>query len=179
MKKRHMDFVLSEDEYDKTVFRFYPKASHMHGFDENPPASLDDVYKVYYSWGVIQYSKLDDGSWDSGNRIFFMDWDECSALEYLGHVIRRVLRYKKRVIQIRSMGQPGSEWTITFRPEWVWDDENLELRLDTSRGTLIFEVFDNFTNLGYRFRLDTDRATKFTEYLDNVNQHMLENGEPI
>jgi len=40
-------------------------------------------------------------------------------------------------------------------------------------------VFSNFTNKGYRFYLEAGRAEQFADFLDEVNNHMLENGEPI
>ena len=178
MKQKHLDFVLRDDDYRKIVFRFYPRSSHMHSFDENPPKSLDNVYKVYYSWGILQYWKDDNGAYEPAERLFYMYCDECSALEYLEYVIRKILRYKKRRTQALSFGQPGSMWTITYHPHIVWDDDD-NRKIDATNGVLVFEVFDNWTNQGYRFDLEVNEALAFCDYLHKVNQHMFENGEPI
>ena len=177
VKKRHLDFVIREDDYRKIVFRFYPKLSHMHSFDENPPKSLNEVYKVYYAWCILQYWKTDDG-WRGGERVFYMFCDECSALEYLEEVIRHMIRYKRRKMQALSFGQPGSMWIIRFHPHDVWD-ENDKRKIDPTNGVFMFEVFDNWTHIGYQFDMELSEALSFCDYLHGVNQHMLENGEAI
>ena len=179
MKKAMLDFVLRDDSSRKIVFRFYPKASHMHSFDDKPPMSLQDVYKVYYSWGIVQAWKHENGSRTGYQRIFYMSCDECSVLEYLEYAIRNIIRYKKRRTSLLSLGQPGSMWTIMYYPHRVQDEDTGEWHIDPTNGVLAFEVFDNWTNLGYKFDLELSEALDFCDYLHDVNQHMLENGEPI
>lgn len=48
--KRKIDFILRNDEgFYKDIFRFYPRSTFVHSFNDNPPKNWDEVYKVYYS----------------------------------------------------------------------------------------------------------------------------------
>lgn len=173
-KARHLDFELKRDEDSILKFRFYPKSSHMHGFDEEPPKTFDDVYKVYYTWGIFRSQNLacpdEPDEWTAFQRMFHIAYDECSALETLEYGIRHVIRYKKGRLDHWSWGEPGSDWIISYRKE----DKQ-----DRTKDRVFFEVFDNSTDAGFRFVLSVDKALAFADYLHTVNQHMLENGEPI
>lgn len=171
-KERRLDFVLANNtlryEEGDIVFRFYPKSSHMHGFEEDkPPASLSEVYKVYYSWAIIHKFKN-----APAEILFCIHCDECSALTDLSESIRYVLDRKTRAC-LMSPGQEGSIWELEFdkglkRPKWAYRPDKIQ-----------FSVWSNLTSKGYRFWLTVDKAKAFAEYLDRVNQHMLENAEPI
>lgn len=39
-----MDFILNKNKYSCIKFRFYPRLSHMHSFDDEPPKDLEGVY---------------------------------------------------------------------------------------------------------------------------------------
>ena len=52
-KKRNIDFVLYEDEDKILTFRFYPRQSSCHSFDDKLPIKWEEVYKVYYSYSVF------------------------------------------------------------------------------------------------------------------------------
>ena len=45
--------------------------------------------------------------------------------------------------------------------------------------TMVKRRVAHMTVKGYRFYLETERAEQFADFLDEVNNHMLENGEPI
>jgi len=171
-KERRMDFVIGHDIWDDEdndiVFRFYPKSSHMHGFEEDkPPKSFNAVYKVYYSWAIIHKYQSEP------TRVLFrIGCDECSALTDLSESIRYVLAHNSRSC-LYSPGQEGSIWEIEFqrgrrRPKWDYSPDMIQ-----------FSVFSNWMNKDYRFRLTDERAKKFADFLDRVNQHMLENAEGI
>ena len=49
-----MDFILNKNKYSCIKFRLYPRLSHMHSFDDEPPKDLEGVYKVYYSWCILE-----------------------------------------------------------------------------------------------------------------------------
>ena len=171
-----MDFVLKQTEkhneyfnYTKDiVFRFYPKSSRMYGFDEEKrPKSFSEVYKVYYSWAIIERS-----SFASTNVLFRLGCDECSALFGLGEYIREAIKNKCKKLSIPSHGQEGSIWEIEYykgrkRPKWAFYPDRIQ-----------FSVWSNLTNKGFRFWLTVDEAAKFAEYIDRINHHMLENSEP-
>ena len=53
-KKRKIDFILNERRGYRLIFRFYPKRSSCHSFNENPPKSWNEVYKVYYSYAILE-----------------------------------------------------------------------------------------------------------------------------
>ena len=59
-KKRKIDFVLRESDTSKLIFRFYPRRSSCHSFGDEPPKDWNDVYKVYYSYSIIQVYKEDN-----------------------------------------------------------------------------------------------------------------------
>lgn len=49
--KKKFDFVLDDDPgINRTILRFYPRHTHVHSFNDDPPKSWEEVYKVYYSW---------------------------------------------------------------------------------------------------------------------------------
>ena len=60
--KRKFDFVLYNNRgLYRDVIRFYPRSSHVHSFNDDPPTNWEEVYKVYYSWAIIrQYYKSND-----------------------------------------------------------------------------------------------------------------------
>ena len=168
-KERRMDFVIGHDIWDDDdndiVFRFYPKSSHMHGFEEDkPPKSFNAVYKVYYSWAIEKTEGSHLVVWQVQ---FSIGCDEYSALTYLSEVIRQCIREKKDKRCITA-GQEGSDWHLFFIKRGFYPVARVG-----------FYVFSNFTNKGYRFYLETERAEQFADFLDEVNNHMLENGEPI
>lgn len=153
-----MDFLLEKDDFKDLVFRFYPRQSYMHSFDGDPPKTFDDVYKIYYAWGVI-WKYGENGEFN--HRVFYMPCDECSALGYLSNAIRECIETKEDQTVFTS-GLPGSDWYI-----------------DVINKYLEFKVFDNLECSGVIFTLPFDQALEFADFLDKVNQHMLENGEPI
>ena len=51
--KRKIDFVFEDEGRWRKVFRFYPRRSHVHGFDDKYPKNWKEVYKVYYAWSLL------------------------------------------------------------------------------------------------------------------------------
>lgn len=186
MKKKRMDFV-TEGTYKRVKFRFYPKSSHMHGFGEEPPKDLRSVYKVYYSWSVFESDRVilfpagaGPETWGNYKMVFFMPWDECSCIaEGLPAALRSVLDYENPEERAYSFGQPASEWRIWCIHGTEILEDDLEEVSVPEKDWFIFEVFDNFTDKGYRFSMEREDAERFYEYLNSINSHMLENGEPI
>ena len=160
------DFFIFEDEYKRVIFRFLPNDSHCHSFDENPPKSWREVYKVYYSFSIICFDLNEEtGLTEYAEDMFSIYRDECSVLTHLAKYIRGTLT-TKNTSKILAMGQPGSEWEIS------WDT-------DSCRRPIKFEVWDNWSDNGFRFRLSADRAEVFACYLDFINDYMLKHGECI
>lgn len=160
-KVNYFDFTIKSDEYEDIVFRFFPRDSHCHSFDDQPPYNWNGVYKVYYSYAIVSISKDEDESFGEVTYEFTIYRDECSVLTDLSKYIKGTL-FSKKKSKAYSMGQPGSEWEIFY--------ENNKIK---------FVVFDSFNNNGYRFWLSYDRAEQFAAYLDMINDYMLKHGEPI
>lgn len=83
-KKEHLDFLLYDNEYSKTIFRFLPKESTCHSFNHEPPKEWSDVYKVYYSYMVIRQYKNKDKT----EVLFKTHCDECSIIDEVAFRIK-------------------------------------------------------------------------------------------
>ena len=174
MKKDRMVFNIKHIDREHRIwgrelydlnFVFYPKESHMHGFNDKPPKDFAGVYKVYYSFAIEETK----GS-HPAESVFAIRCDECSALTYLADAIRHCIQ-KKTDSKALSPGQEGSIWELTYMKA-----SDFPLKEEDS---VIFSVWNNYTNKGYRFWLYVSAAKEFAGFIDMVNNHMLENGEPI
>ena len=166
-KKNNMDFILKEDNGNKEeiIFRFHPITSHVHSFDEFPPKTWEEVYKTYYDWEIFIHS-LDKDAMDVS--LFEISCDECSTLPSLARVIKKVIREQTSDFLL-PMGWPSAEWQLEYR-----EGNNIFVG-----DGIVFTVFENSYNRGYKFFLENERALGFCDYLDCVNAYMLSHGEPI
>lgn len=175
--QKYNDFMLMHDNNVQLLFRFKFSQSHMHSFDENPPKTYGDVFKVYYSWEILRSindSWTDEPNWQPFQAIFSFRCDECSALTSMSWIIRHVIRYKKKRQEVNSFGQPASDWELEYKKGWEGLDSGI-----SQKDQLLFKVWNNSSDLGFRFWLDIQTALKFSDFLDECNQYMLEHGEPI
>ena len=160
--KRKMDFVLKNDEgFYKDIFRFYPRSTYVHSFNDNPPKNWNEVYKVYYSWVILR--QYDDGCYIKTEKLFNLSYDECSAVPNLSKIIKYVIKTKEDFV-VRGTGQPSGNWYIYYKTYYS---------LDGDTDYLEFHVFNSFTNQGYKFILTIDECNKFCEYLDRINDYAL------
>ena len=140
----NFDFILAEERAndERLIFRFNPDKSRCHSFNDDPPKTWKEVYKVYYTWSIFK-------EWNDGDRIpiFYID-DECSVLTELAYHIRVAIENNKTITTIASFGQPGSEWTLEL----------------IKGGYMKFTVFENVFDKGCRFWLKKDKALKFADY---------------
>lgn len=178
-KKRKIDFVLYENNYKKTVFRFYPKRSSCHSFNDEPPKTWDDVYKVYYKYKILTLWK-DDGKLTGEYCELFDSWcDECSIIDEIGRVcllladgVEVFKREDDEEIQLlNKMMLPfgmGTEWFITKRTCL----EDIECTYYT------FMLF-NYSGKGFKFTLEDKNIKSFGEYLLGCCDYMLAHGDPI
>lgn len=164
-KIRKIDFVIadetSEHYREQIIFRFYPRGSSCHSFNESLPKTWDDVYKVYYSYSIFVKNYI-DGDLANYEKIFEMPCDECSCLTYLAEYIRNMIDNDKPSIKVITYGQPGSDWVI-----------------ERQSNRFQFIIWNNFSGKGYRYNLPADRVEEFCKYLDEVNDYMLKHGNPI
>lgn len=179
-KLQHMDFLLKKNEYSCIKIRFYPQKSHMHSFNDDPPLNYNEVYKVYYSWGILE--AINNYSNERGRgckKVFTFDYDENSALSCLDQAIKHVIRYKNKKMVLQSVGQPGSNWNIYYNKYYGYSEDDFEEIHIPQMDYLVFEVWNNCSNQGYKFDLSVETAKEFSDFISDVNKHMLENGEPI
>ena len=173
-KVKHLDFILEENNLWKTIFRFYPRSSRCHSFDEHPPKSWNGVYKVYYRYKIIKMWKDDNEHmilFDSGV-------DECSVIDEVAARIKLIVKgiivhhgetsnheaYSLRLLNndIIPCGD-GVTWNISKVP-----------RTKSYR----ISLFD-YEDVGYRFILQKDKLAEFGKYLDQCCEYMLAHGDPI
>lgn len=167
-KKLKMDFISYKAPDERILFRFYPKYSSVHGFNESCPDSWDKVYKVYYSWAIFRQVKwTPDSDWET-TLMFKQSCDECSRFGDVSWAIDNVQRNDKERIYLNVFGD-GADWVLTFykREGFMIAD------------TIEFQVWDRITGKGYRFPLYTDEAEKFKRYINKVQNYMLAHSQPI
>lgn len=169
---KNFDFILEDDkEIKRTIIRFYPKETHIHSFDTSLPTCWEEVYKVYYSWGVLCQYYDDDGTIESTETLFRMTCDECSEFPNLSGAIKEVMNTGENMT-LRAFGQPAADWEIRKREGLFFLGGKIFEVYD-------FEVFDNFKGNGFRFALDKNQTIGFCKWLDRINDYALKHGEPI
>ena len=186
-KKNKIDFVLEETDWYKIVFRFYPRQSSCHSFNEELPTKWEEVYKVYYHYRILKFWKEDDGTYDGYTVLFDSGCDECSIIDEIGH--RCLLLADGTEVYEREDGRKfellnknifpfgmGTEWTITKRTVITYgmfeEDEDIEKTYYT------FMLFD-YWGKGYKFTLEEKDMKPFGEYLIECCEYMLTHGDPI
>lgn len=177
-KVRKLDFVIYDNGSERVIFRFYPRQSSCHSFDENLPKSWDDVYKVYYAYAIIhQHQFYGDKDWKS-KVVFKCSCDECSRIDEVGFALKdlakgityREVDFDDDIFHIKYLDRPiapfgyGVSWTIR-RSEYTDDLYFLELW-----GPM---------NTGYKFALDKTQLMPFGNYLLECCEYMLAHGDPI
>lgn len=162
-KANQISFVLKEGQFSKLIFRFLPQLSSCHSFDDNPPKSWQEVYKVYYAYEIVeQWSDEDqnnEGVW------FSTSFDECSVIDtvadFIGH-----LDWKSFCSQTFMPYGDGVQW-------------KLQKRRHPYQGLGIkFELWKR-NNMGYRMFLPEERCIAFAKFLNDCCEYMLAHGEPI
>ena len=164
--KKKIDFIFEDSGNNRKIFRFYPRRSHVHGFDDECPKNWKEVYKVYYAWSVIWQYRWDDSyEWDS-RTCFEMECDECSELVYLKD---HILNLKpNETVDIPSLS--AALWRIKF---FAGD---LHRRI---RPYYEFTVWERYSGRACCFWLSRKETRQFVKYLDYVQDYMLEHSEPI
>lgn len=164
--KRKIDFVFEDEGRWRKVFRFYPRRSHVHGFDDECPKNRKEVYKVYYAWSLLWQNRWDENEQWSTHTILEIKCDECSALTYLKDCIVSLKPGESK--DIGSLG--GANWRVKFVPG------NFKRRI---RMRYEFFVWERYSGKACRFCLLRKEFRKFLKYLDYINEYMLEHSEPI
>lgn len=186
-KKRKIDFILEERDNERLIFRFYPRRSSCHSFNDELPKSWNEVYKVYYSYAIIKQWKFEpNDQWES-EIMFYEDCDECSIIDGIGRICLLLADgvevYKREDgIEIQLLNEVkmpfgmGTEWMITKHTcvvyGWNEDDEDEE---ETYYTFILFNWFGK----GFKFTLKDNKIKLFGEYLLECCEYMLAHGDPI
>lgn len=172
-KKRKIDFILHEDDVKMLVFRFRPRQSNCHSFDEIPPKTWNDVYKVYYSYSIFERWKDDNYA----DILFDCSCDECSVIDEVSARIKHIIDGRK-TITVRHMGE---EYVIELlNNEVVPFGVGVSWIINKCKNSDLYEIMLwNYNDTGYRFYINKDRLKKFGEYLNLCCEYMLAHGDPI
>ena len=174
--KRKLDFVIYESDTYRMTFRFYPKKSHCHSFNDEPPKTWLDVYKVYYSWAILKQWKNENGDIEKTIVLFTAHCDECSVID---EISARCNLLSRRIEQVkRKNGDENYKIKVLNRECYPMGMGISWIIRKTRNKSYIFEVW-NFSNNGFRFELPHKRIKEFGEYLLMCCNYMLEHGEPI
>jgi hypothetical protein len=171
MKKQRIDFVIQLNGYGKCVFRFYPRQSSCHSFNENPPKSWDEVYKVYYNYRILQI--YDDSNYEV---LFDSYTDECSIIGEMAARLKLISEGQKTVIK-----NVGNEKHLIdlFKEVYPFGDGvswKIEQYLPNKYQIILWRLFDG---VGFRFFLEKNQLLKFSNYLQKCCDYMLAHGNPI
>lgn len=174
-KARKIDFLIYEDSFSKTIFRFYPRQSSCHSFNETPPKTWEDVYKVYYTYAVILIWKDDN----CHEILFDSDCDECSVIDEVAMTIKLINEGNRTYTKVNPLTQATYTIELFDRDIFPFGDGVTwsihEVKKDSSYDIYMW----GWKNKGYRFFLKKEKFKAFGEFLDKCNEYMLEHGDPI
>lgn len=165
--KHHFDFLINEEkDFQKTALRFYPKQSHVHGFEDYAPDKWELVYKTYMSFSILNYYKYEETDpYETPDNLFSYYGDEGEGLRILRDILKEMLSNKaKDEYSITPFGY-GVDWEICKHKY----DKNL----------FVFTMIDNLTNQAYRFYLEQSGIQEFHNVLNEFLEYMLAHSEGI
>lgn len=157
-----INFVIRSDNDETIMFKFKPQQSSCHSFNETPPKSWEEVYKVYYTYDIIK-TYHDDCSTET---MFSCFCDECSAIP---DVVAKF--YKNGFLSLEDYPNNEMCFQAIAGVEWT-------LKYNAFTECIEFSLF-NMDNKGFRFSLTTEKATEFIEYLKDCCDYTLAHGEGI
>ena len=172
-KKQKIDFVLRDNSDTEIIFRFRPRNSSCHSFNDKPPKSWDEVYKVYYSYSIIERSK--DG--DYFNVLFDCSCDECSVIDDIGARAKYISEGKKEV----KISCKNDQYVVKLLGKEVHPiGYGVSWKIDEIRNSKNYRIeMWNWNNTGYRFTLSTEKLKEFGDFLLGCCEYMLAHGCPI
>lgn len=171
-KKRKIDFILHEDDKEIVVFRFYPRQSNCHNFNDIPPKKWDEVYKVYFSYRIFRRWKDDNCT----EILFDCLCDECSVIKEISNRIEYIVQGKETI----SVSCGGKEYIIKLFDEEVFPiGYGVSWIIHKLSSDEYLVTLWEWNNTGYRFVLDKYKLKAFGEYLNECSEYMLTHGDPI
>ena len=156
--RKFFEFVISEDEFERRVMRFYPKTTHVHGFGDEPPKTWDRVYKTYLSFAVLCFDK----EYKKANVEYSARWDECSGLNTIAYWLEHMDSFTEPFLHLKVLGD-ATQWILTPHG----DDRT------------IFTLYPMYQGSGCTFYLDNDRLHEFAGTINEYLEHSLQHSEGI
>lgn len=191
MNLTRFDFVLSEDEFSRIVFKFFPNESRCHLFDMGRPKTHNNIYKTYFNYRIYFETNYESSDFDP-KVIWDCECDECSVIDQVAYVCQQIsdgvfsIEAQKGSIKRKSdLGNISIEhfsdgiiWTIkkveSSRRRELWGQNMIEYYWR-------YEILmrRSFDGAAFVFELSRDRLRVFGDYLEFCFNYMLEHGEPI
>ena len=152
--RKFFEFQFYEDEWERRVIRFYPKTTHVHGFDDDPPKTWGKVYKTYLSFSVLHFD-MESGK---AHVAYNARWDECSGLNDLAYWLEHPGANTEPVFHMRVFGD-ATQWVV----------------LPWGESFKLVTMYPLHAGKSYVFWLKNDQIPEFvkviTEYLDYSLAH--------
>lgn len=177
--KQKIDFIIKEDDSKRIIFRFYPRRSHCHSFNDIPPKNWDEVYKVYYHYSILlQHKKITnvDKVQYCTETLFESLTDECSVIDAFANVCKLVSSDSFKI------KKPNDKFEQLLFDEFTPHGNGVSWRiLDVASHDNPFYEIQLFNHLhrGYRFYMHPSQLKCFAEYLLSCCEYMLAHGESI
>ena len=156
--RKFFEFVISDDEFERRVMRFYPKTTHVHGFGDEPPKTWDEVYKTYLSFAVLYFDK----EYKKATVEYSARWDECSGLNELVNWIENKEKFDEPFMHLRVFGDATQWIIIPFGPDRV-----------------VFTLYPIYQGSGCTFFLDNEQLSEFAEVINTYLEHSLKHSQGI
>jgi hypothetical protein len=175
--KQKLDFIIKENDFEKIIFRFYPRRSHCHSHNEHPPKTWDNVYKVYYYYSILAQRKdFEDNNKLYTEVLFDSEVDECSVIDQVAYCCKIISSGKNT---IERQEENGDKTTIRFLNKEIFTlGDGVSWIISKYYSKYQFQLF-NAVNKGYRFFLDKKKIKDLGEFLESCCEYMLAHGEPI
>ena len=155
--KKFFEFKFYEDEWERRTIRFYPKTTHVHGFDDDPPKTWDEVYKTYLSFAVLHFDK----EASKVRAAYSARCDECSALDLLATTL----------IDGSFLSDPVTEiWALGYATQWI-----LLPREEVS----LITMYPMGCGSGYTMRIRNDNLRGFAAVINEYLDYSLAHSEGI
>ena len=190
LRENYLDFI--GVNLEDHIIRFYPKLSHVHGFDENCPTSWDHYYKEYLSFAIFYY----DSEWDDKPEMVFQCLcDECSSLLSLNIITYFWLKdtkYKEQAMvtnitladeskiedayDLYTIGY-GTDWKIKREKRHIFTTEGEE-----EKENYFYELIPYLNygpNKAYVLTLDEKELLSFNQILTIYLNECMKNSECI
>lgn len=170
-KKRKIDFVLQDNDWYTTIFRFYPRQSSCHSFGDEPPKDWNDVYKTYYSYSIFE-------RWKDDNEHMILYNSRCDECSIIDEVAARCKCLAKGETE-PTISYNDKTWTVKILDNEMYPmGDGTSWTISESRNYYKFHLF-RYDDVGFRFWLEKERIGEFGEYLESCCEYMLAHGDPI